>query len=208
MNIFSQIIFPVFGLVMILIALGAFFLPYGRKIKGATQKFDAFGVKMEISVVTAIMLGGMLFCGVGFYLNENSYQKKYNDELSKVETKDREITKLNDENHQLNNSLNFFKAQSISYRFVLDDLDEHAALPPANNLICVFYKNWDKTDSIIYRVYPGEAKSYMVTFENLSLQQLINASPVVCLVNSLTKKRWVAQSFNPLTPYLLLKPDE
>lgn len=208
METFSKLIFPIFGMLMIVFALGSFFLRYGEKIKNQIQKLSLFGINLEISVVTAIILGGMLFCGLGFYLNENNYQKKYDAELNKIETKDKEISKLNDEKHQLNEILNSFRTQSISYRFVLDDLDENSALPPAKNLLCVFYKTWDKTDSISYPVYPGESKSYMVTFENLSLQQLINASPVVYLVNKLTKKRWVAQSFNPLTPYLSLTPDE
>lgn len=208
MSLFSQVVFPVFGMLMILLAIGAFFLPYGNKIKDATQKFDAFGLKMEISVVTAIILGGMIFCGVGFYLNEHSYKLDYDKATVTIAEKDSEIQRQKNLVEAKNEEIRSMTTQNITYHFVLDDLDPTTAPPPANSLLCIFYKNWrDKTDSSIYNVFSSGANAFKVTFENLSLQQLTDAAPAVYLYDKRTHKRWVSQSFNPLTPTINLLPD-
>lgn len=209
MNIFAQIIFPIFGLIMILFALGSFYFPYGTKIKDAVQKFDAFGIKMDISVITAIIIGGMLFCGTGIYLNENSYKNVAQKLAAEGSKKDTQLIKLVNLIDEKNDRINSFTTQNITYHFVLDDLDPREGPPPASSLTCIFYKNWrDKSDSSEYRVFSTGASAFKVTFQNLSLAQFTDASPVVYLRDKTNKKRWVAQSFNPLTPTISLKPDE
>jgi len=205
MTIFSQIVFPILGICMILVALGAFFLPYGARLKEAIQKIDAFGVKLEISVITAIMLGGILFCTLGFYLNEysNSIQlKKLADSgLLKDKQLDNLQTQITDRDERINN----LTTQNITYHFVLDGLDANSPPPPAKSLVCIFYKNWrDETDSSVYKVFSSGSNAYKVTFENLSLQQLNDAAPAVYLYDKQNNKRWVSQSFNPLAPTISL----
>jgi hypothetical protein len=209
MNILAQIIFPIFGLLMIIFALGSFYFPYGEKIKEATQKFDAFGIKMEISVVTAIIIGGMIFCGISFYIQEHGYKN----DKEKLEAENKQhidnITRLQNQVDDKNDRINALTTQNITYHFVLADLSDTIPPPSASSLKCIFYKNWrDKSDSAEYRVFSSGANAFKVTFENLSLAQLADASPAVYLYDKKSKKRWVDQSFNPLTPTILLKPDE
>lgn len=207
MEIFAQLIFPIFGLLIILFAIGAFFFSYGQQIKEATQKIELFGARLEISIITAIILAGMIFCGIGIYLNETGYRKRYNDISKKIDDLNTNIATLSSQKQEITDALNRFKVQSISYRFTLDDLNDNMPPPPACSLNCVYYKSWDKSDSITYRVFPAGSRSYRVTFNDLSEQQLTDASPVVYLVNNKTRQRWVATSFNPLTPYLSLSPE-
>ena len=108
-----------------------------------------------------------------------------------------------------NERINALTTQNITYHFVLDDLNPGTPPPPASSLICIFYKNWrDKTDSAVYRVFSSGASAFKVTFENLSLQQLADAAPAVYLYDKKSRKRWVSQSFNPLTPTITLSPEE
>jgi len=199
MEIFSQLIFPIFGIMLILMGIGAFFFKYGSNIKEA-QKFSFLGISLEISVVTAIILAGMAFCGLGFYLNENSYKQKYisgqkkaDDQQKQIEVKDQIIA--------------FLKTQDITYQLVLDDDDENTTPPSAQSLTCVFHKNWDEnSDSIEYKVSSCAAqKAYKVTFKNLSLQEFSDAAPYIYLVDKKTRKKWYYHSFNPLTPTIFLK---
>jgi len=209
MDIFSKIIFPVFGMIMIIFAIGTFFFSYGANIRDKIQKIELLGIKLEISIVTAVIVAGILFCGVGFYLNERNSQEKIKDAIAEAQKKQGQIDSIETKRQQLYETLEFYKTQSISYYFVLDDHDENTAPPQADKLLCIFYKNFrEKTDSTIYKVKIGGANGYKVTFNNLSPDQFFEAAPVVYLVNKESKKRWVATSFNPLSPTLSLQPEE
>lgn len=201
MEIFSQVVFPIFGILLIVLGVGAFFFKYGSRLQ-RTQKLSFLGVSLEISAVTGIIIAGMAFCGLGFYLNENSYQQKYISEQknnadfhAQIELKDRMIA--------------FMKTQDITYQLVLDDDDddENSIPPSAQSLTCVFHKNWDQgSDSVEYKVTACAArKAYKVTFKNLSLQEFADAAPYIYLVDKNTKKKWYYHSFNPLTPTIFLK---
>lgn len=208
MEVFSQIIFPVFGMIIILFAIGTFFFPYGAKIKDKIQKIGLLGISLEISIVTAIILTGLLFCGIGFYLNEHSYKQKLDQVQAESTEKQAKLSKIEDQKEELNNLLTAFKNQSITYYFVLDDINENTAPPPAEKLSCIFYKNWrEKSDSMVYKVKTG-SNGYKVTFNNLSIEEFFDASPVVYLVNKESRQRWVASSFNPLSPTLYLQPEQ
>lgn len=199
MEIFSQLVFPIFGILLILMGIGAFFFRYGSNIK-ETQKISFLGVSLEISVVTAIIIAGMAFCGLGFYLNETSYKQKYISEQKNIAA----IQKQADAKDLM---IAFLKSQDITYQLVLDDDDETTDPPSAQSLTCVFHKNWDQnSDSVEYKVTAcGAQKAYKVTFKNLSLQEFSDAAPYIYLVDHKTKRKWYYHSFNPLTPTIFLK---
>ncbi|MDB5229679.1 MAG: hypothetical protein JWN76_484 [Chitinophagaceae bacterium] len=201
MNTFIQIIFPVFGLLMIVFALGAFFFSYGNRIKESIQRFDFLGIKLEISVITAIIIGGMMFCGIGIYVNEYGFKGKYEKEKNNQQL----ITDLKRALQDKDDIINSFKSQTITYHLALEDLDEGTPPPSPKSLICVYRKYWSSDDSTIYNVLPS-VNGYKVTFQNLSFQEFADASPSLYLYDNSTKKKWACHSFNPLTPILTLKP--
>lgn len=207
MNIFSQLIFPIFGMIIILLAIVAYFFRDNKLELKKIQKFSAFGLTMEVSIITGLVLGGMIFCGIGFYLNEYSYEQKFLAEKKISEEKDKSITGLTKQLETEENIINSFKTQNITYQLVLDDSDQNTPPPPAKSLTCVFHKNWDpSSDSLEYEVTSSSAqKSYKVTFKNLSLQELSDATPYIYLMDKNNKKRWFYRSFNPLTPTIFLK---
>ena len=208
MDIFSTVIFPVFGMILIIFAISTFFFPYGAKVRDKIQKIELLGIKLEISIVTAVIVAGILFCGIGFYLSERSYQQKLAAAEAEASDKQNKLQEIAGQKEELNNLLTAFKNQTITYYFVLEDHDETTAPPPADKLSCVFYKNWmEKSDSIVYKVRTG-ANGYKVTFNNLSIDQFLDAAPVVYLVNKESKRRWMASSFNPLSPTLYLQPEQ
>jgi len=207
MPIFLQIIFPAFGILLIAYASSTFLFPFGEELRGKMQHFDGLGIKMDISVVTLIILVGLVFSGIGLYSIEYSYKQKYqNEENLNALSKD-SINKLAEQVFDEQNIINYFKAQTITYQFVLDgEINDKEPLD-IRSLVCVYNKYWQQgTDSIIYAVFPGPGpNSVKVIFNNLSEQEISNTTPRITIIDKRRKKKWSSPSFNPLVPTIFLK---
>ena len=55
----SILLLFIIGMVIVAFWVLSFFLPYGKKIKGKTQKIKAFGIDLEVSILTLLLLVGL-----------------------------------------------------------------------------------------------------------------------------------------------------
>lgn len=71
-----NLVLPVLGIVIVLFCLGSFVFPYGSKFGTATQVIRGYGLDLQISLLTALMLigVGLSLTGVGIYLFSSARQ--------------------------------------------------------------------------------------------------------------------------------------
>lgn len=77
-SLISDLVLPFLGVVLIVFSILSFFLPYGEKIKGKIQKIKAFGVDVELSVLTLIILVGLILSFTGMYVQIQDYDNQLN----------------------------------------------------------------------------------------------------------------------------------
>ena len=53
---------PVAGILIIGFCIASFFFPFGQRFTEAKQVIKGFGVDLEISILTAFLLTGVVFC--------------------------------------------------------------------------------------------------------------------------------------------------
>ena len=70
------LIFPILGVGIIIFCILKFILPYGEKFTGKIQKIKGFGVELEISIFTLLILIGIILSLTGVFLEIKDYEQQ------------------------------------------------------------------------------------------------------------------------------------
>ncbi len=188
MSIFSAVILPILGIIIVIFCASSFIFPYGEKLRDRIQKINAFGVNLEISVITIFIIIGIVMAYTGIFLYVRDYETQLSQTRKGYETQLSEIRK---DYETLRATLradytiivrlpsvdkNRMQSQQLEGRFILYDGTRHETDPPF-------------VDS-----KPGE---YRITFKdipkNLRVRELV-------LTERTTQKSWFKADFTPSQP--------
>jgi hypothetical protein len=115
------------------------------------------------------------------------------------------IDSLNSAVNTLNDRINFFKRQTITYQIYLNEEKNEGNQIDIRSIKCVYKKNWLAIDSVEFPVTAGIGPNTIkVTFDNISGEDLMDASPQITIKDLKRKKIWKSLSFNPLEPTIQL----
>lgn len=70
----STVYLPILGIAIIIFCVLSFFFPYGAQFRDKVQKISAFGLNMEISVITFFVLIGFACSFTGIFLQVRDYE--------------------------------------------------------------------------------------------------------------------------------------
>ena len=73
-SLMSGVILPLTGIGIIIFCILSFLLPYGEKFRDKTQKVKGFGLDLEVSVLTLLILIGVSMSLTGVYLQICDYK--------------------------------------------------------------------------------------------------------------------------------------
>ena len=81
----TSIILPILGILILIFCVLSFVFPYGAKFKDKKQTINAFGVKLEVSVLTLFILIGVCLSSFGLYTQIKDYEGALYDAKGKIE---------------------------------------------------------------------------------------------------------------------------
>ncbi len=200
-DIILKIILPCAGIVVILFCIGAYFFKYGINLKDNIQEFKMFGADLRISIVTVFVLIGLIFIFAGTYFNivntNSTLTKMLNEEKERSKKNETELIGLQGEIKTLKLSQN----KTIDYYL---DLDGITNFPNPNDLkVC--YMVWGDEDKEVpikcTAITQNNQQRLQVTISDLVPGTFITAMVVQELS---TGKKWIVNSFFPLSPSLKL----
>jgi len=69
-DVFANYVLPLFGMMIVIFCVSSFFFSFGQRFKETKQTIRGFGVDLEISVLTLVLLMGfmMIFTGLFLYI--------------------------------------------------------------------------------------------------------------------------------------------
>jgi len=81
-----NLVLPIVGVGIICFCIASFFLPFGQRFKASKQVIRGFGLDLEISVLTLLLLMGFAMAFAGVYLQlQNRMAAGLNDEIKRLQ---------------------------------------------------------------------------------------------------------------------------
>ena len=166
----------------------------------APEKIKAFGVELEISVLTILVLIGFLLSISSIYLHVSDYQQQIG--LSK-----NQIEILKNENELRKKELEAARRidMTVFFRLPVDASSNNQ--PKLGDLVARYYLRDQPEKPIQTDISRGnyEGNSYRVVLKNLTPDTHIETMEIE---NLRTKEIWVKKNFFPLNPVYDLKKEE
>jgi hypothetical protein len=86
---------PAIGIVLIVVFVLSFFLPFGNKLEGTKQLIKGFGMDIQVSTRTILMLGGLALLFTGVFLQWQ--QSRVNELNQKIGTLNDQLQRAQDQ---------------------------------------------------------------------------------------------------------------
>ena len=136
-GILTDLVFPILGILIIILCVSSFFFPFGQRFKEGKQVIRGFGLDLEISVLTLLLLIGFVMTFTGVFLHFSGRevaelkQDKRQLEGKLEELRDRleragRFTVIADLILPENVNLSALQVGNLECRFILFDNSEHA----------------------------------------------------------------------------------
>lgn len=202
-DLLLKIVLPIVGLCIILFCVGAFFFRYGARLKDSVQEFKVFGADVKISILTVLILVGLILTFAGTYftvVDTNAKLAKMLDEgKAKIDGYERQQQLLQGEL----TALKLMQSQNKTLNYFLD-LDGVTEIPNPKNLKVV-YKLWgDEDKENVLSCTPitkSGAQRLRITITDLDPGSFVTSLVVEDVVK---KRKWKAGQFFPFSPSLKL----
>jgi hypothetical protein len=186
-SIIVSYILPALGILILLICIGAFVFTYGERFRGKVQKIKAFGLDLEISVITFFVLVGVVFCLAGVYLQMRNYETS--------------LAEARLERDKAMEALALSRKFELTAVINLENLDEND-IPKLEDLRCTYCLYGDMSPRNVDVVKGYRASQFKVIFKDISAKSQIAQ---LTLEEISTGRRWIKENFMPLEPSYTLK---
>ena len=181
-----KLIIPFLGVSTIIFCLLSFFLSTGSKFTGKPQKIKGFGVELEISLLTFLILIGIILSLTGVYFEIKDYEQQLN-----ALKQEREAAKFA-----------LSQANQMEMRMVvsLEGVSEND-IPKLEDITCTYFlpgsDQYIKAD-VIKGIGRGTFK--------IILKDVTSMTHVLRLVleDKATNRKWEKMNFMPLEPVFSL----
>ena len=207
MSIIIDVFFPVIGIGIIVFCILSFIFPFGRRFKDKIQKIKAFGVDIEVSVLTLFIIVGFALSFLGVYLNIRTSEadlvkrdKQISDEIERNKILQERINGLQE-------IMERSEKMDICVLLSLENDNVHK-IPELAHVECECYFILEgKTVSKKVEVKPGiKNDQFQITLRDITRDMMV-LKLVFTDRNSNTK--WLfTQPFSPSIPELQLKIGE
>jgi hypothetical protein len=188
----------IFGIVVLLICLALTFTGRATPLR-APQKIKGFGVELEISVLTLLVLVGFCLSISSIYIHLSGYQK----ELSASKE---QLSSLKNEIDSARKQLEAARKFDMTVFVKLDGVNGRKDMPKLEHLRS-FYTVRGQDEPIIATVSRGvDSTSVRIGIKNLTPETLIERLDVVDADD--TPRTWIMTQFYPLNPTYQLNREE
>lgn len=188
-TLITNYILPLIGIVILFFCILSFIFPYGKKFKGKIQKINAFGVNIEVSVLTLFIIIGVCLSLLGLYIQIKDYEGQlYNARIAK-EKAERQLADAG--------------KSEITLLVTLEDV-EVGSMPKLEDISCRYHMSGvekpQKADVL---------KGYLPLQFKIVLRDIKTTAHIMRLVleDHSTNRKWVKQSFAPFEPNYQLKKE-
>lgn len=193
-DVLSRIALPVLGIMILAFCLLSFFFPYGERFKEKTQKIKGFGIDLEISLLTLLVIVGMVLCATGIYPQIAGYE-------GRIASANEEARKAKAETDVVREALERSRIMRIQPLVTLEGVDA-TGMPNLMDLKCKYFLPRGDTPREAV-VSPGYASNQLkVTLEDVSADTVIRS---LILVDLASQRRWWIENIAPLEPLYQLK---
>ncbi len=182
-------ILPLLGVVILLFCFGSFVLPYGERFKGKIQKVKAFGMDLEVSVITFFVIVGVILAFTGVYFHIQDYETR----LVQAQ-KDRDLAK---------EALVLAQTMEIKAVITLENVNEDN-MPQLENLQCKYFLYGDDTPVMVDVIKGYRSDQFKLILRDICPKTNIAQLVLEDLSNG---KRWGKENFLPLEPVYELRED-
>lgn len=182
------------GIALLLLCIAILVTPLGKRFSGATQRIQGFGLNLEVSVMTLLVLisVGLIASGIWVQLQDNS----------------RVLTQLQQERHEAKEALKATQAQLENERkqgivafAKLDGVDDVSTLD-----LQAFFCSWTNAAG-------DEEKAFLEASQGLNKLKIIfldlkreSVVRSVTITNTQTREKWINRDQHRwLQPELVLK---
>ena len=188
-SVLISYVFPILGILILLFCIFSYFFRYGEKFKGKVQKVKAFGVDIEVSVLSLFILIGLVFSALGVYLYLNNFDAKisnYEAQMNKIKTKLEEAEK-----------------RDIVLLVSLDGVSEENE-PSLSDLQCHYKCPVSRHDE-----RADVSKGYFPLQYKIHLRDIKRTTYIVKLVmeDAASGRKWMKMNFAPFEPYFKLETE-
>jgi hypothetical protein len=159
------------------------------------EKIKAFGVDLNVSIITILVLVGLTMSLTSTYMQMRNYEGQLADTRQAVEDSKKQMTALE---RQLARAGKF----DLSVHVMLEGVDTQKKLPPLNDAYCRYYDADTERWVEQVKVNPGIALDYVITLESITPATRIQRLE---FIDRKAGRTWVIGEFHPLSPTLSLK---
>lgn len=200
MNTIINVCFPLIGIGIIIFCILSFIFPFGRRFKDKVQKIKGFGLDIEVSILTLIILIGFIFSFTGIYLNTRAYEDE-------IVNKDKQLSSERAKSIRLLEEIERLEKKDISWLLNLES-DNVPKMPELNNIVCKYkirigrgYKDVEP------KVEEGKKNDqFQITFKDITNETVVWKVELRDIKNN---TKWIfAEPFSPFVPELQLRKED
>ena len=197
----TDVVFPILGIGIILFCILSFVFSYGEKVRDKIQKIEAFGIHLEVSLLTVFLIIGLVLLFTRVYLGVIDYKgelERYKGELEHYKS---EFEKAKRDIKNLSESLNLTQNYRISPIIKLQGRGADN-MPKPDEVDCRYYQS-GKTDPTPVDVVGGPGSNLLrLELSGIKLNTFIQRLEIE---ESDSGNIWSLEDFIPLEPIYQLK---
>jgi hypothetical protein len=186
-SILISYVLPALGIVILLFCLGSFVFPYGDRFKGKIQKVKAFGLDLEVSVITFFVIIGVIFSFTGVYIQIKNYEGQ--------------LASTKEQLDYANKKLEEKKRQNVTAYITLENVDVDS-LPSSDDMACKYYFQLDDKPYSTDVNKTGSGDRYKIELKDVPPAKMIEKLE---FKDRVTGRQWIKGGFYPLFPEYVLE---
>jgi len=197
-------VLPALGIIVVAFSLVALARPFGNRLRERNQRFKGFGVDLEMSLLTLVLLSGLLLCFAGMYVITRSYETQlaalaeYPGRLEQAEQAFKEAKQ------SFEDALIAVRRLDVNALVDLEGVPTTSGAAPPEGLSCAVYL-FNTNKAFHLNVEQGLKTNQF----KVALQNVTPTTPFVRMeCSDKIGRRWFIEQFSPLTPEYHLKLDQ
>ncbi len=186
-SILISYVLPILGIVILLFCFGSFVFPYGDRFKGKIQKVKAFGLNLEVSVVTFFVIIGVIFLLTGVYIQIKNYEAQ--------------LASSKDQLDYANKKLEEERRQNVTAYISLENVDVDS-LPKLEDVECKYYFMNDSDEHVADVMLTRSGDRFKISLKDVPSAKMIE---LLEFRDRITNREWEKEFFQPAVPTYVLK---